>query len=377
MNTIVKTATTLITGKLTITFDKVVFRYETLSWKRRINWLLAELGYFLKLSKPLALPTHLQIEPSNDCNLACPLCHIVTDNKPRGFMTLTDFKRIIDEIGDYLLFLHFWGWGEPFLNRDFFAMAAYARERGIRIISSTNGHFFQNRDNIDRLIDSGLDVLIVALDGADPETYEQYRQKGDFTRVVDGIKRLLQRRNERGASSPRVNLRMLVTRDNEHQVEPVRALAEELGVDIFSLKTMCSFDNESHWQTILPDNTAYRRFRYDRDGEPIRIKNPCKKPWNHPTVYRDGTVVPCDYYTGEEFNVGNMFSGRGFRDVWFGKRFNTLRRRFPEEYQDGMRCSSCSLNYADVDRCVSHAFLCGHAGPDSSGNEPRAQTPDE
>ncbi len=158
---------------------------------------------------------------------------------------------------------------------------------------------------------------------------------------------------------------MLVTRENEHQVEPMRSLAEKLGVDIFSLKTMCSFDNESHWETILPDNAVYRRFRYNQKGEPIRIKNPCKKPWNHPTIYRDGLVVPCDYNTGEEFNIGNMFtqSQNGFRSGWFGKRFNTVRKRFPREYEQGMRCSSCSLNYADVDRCVSHAFLCGHPQP--------------
>ncbi len=54
-------------------------------------------------------------------------------------------------------------------------MARYAHDRGIKIINSTNAHFFQNRENIDRLIDSRLDVLIIALDGVDPDTYEQYR----------------------------------------------------------------------------------------------------------------------------------------------------------------------------------------------------------
>ncbi len=361
---ILRTLNTLLTGNLTITFDKVNFRYTHLTVRRRVNWLLAELGYLFRVTTPWAWPTHLQIEPSNECNLRCPLCHIVTDNKPRGYLELDGFKKIIDQVGDYLLFLHFWGWGEPFLNKDFYSMIGYAGSKGIQIISSTNGHFFKNTENIDRLIDSGLDVLIVALDGHNAETYEIYRQKGDFDKVVSGIKNLLKRRKERGQSQPRINLRMLVTNDNEDQVEDMKAFAKELGVDIFSLKTICSFDNEKRWQSLLPRNPTYRRFRYDSEGNPVKIQNPCKKPWNHPCVYRDGTIVPCDYHTGEEFNLGNMFQkGNNFKSIWFGSSFQKFRKQFIKQQKNDSRCMTCSLNYADVDRCVSHAFMTGKTVP--------------
>ncbi len=273
-------------------------------------------------------------------------------------MKLDDFKKLIDEVGDYLLFLHFWGWGEPFLNKDFFSMIKYAKDKGIKIITSTNGHFFENEDNVDKLIDSGLDVLIFALDGVDKETYEKYRQKGDFDKAIQGLRLLLQRREKRGKSFPRINLRMLVTRDNEGQISQMRSLAQNIGVDVLTLKTLCSFDNETKWESIVPCNQEYRRFEYDDEGQPIRIKNPCKKPWNHPTVYRDGTVVPCDYYTGEEFSLGNVFSndGHGFRQVWFGKDFQKFIARFIKGECTGLRCGDCSLNFADIDQCVSHAF---------------------
>lgn len=349
---------TLITRRLVITFDKVDFTYTHLSWKRLRNWFLAELSYSLKSKSSWAYPTHLQVEPTNDCNLRCPLCHIVTDNKPRGLLNIDDFKRLIDEVGDYLLFLHFWGWGEPFLNKDFFSMIRYAKDKGIKIITSTNGHFFENDENVDKLIDSGLDVLIFALDGVNKETYEKYRQKGDFDKAIQGLRLLLRRREKRETSFPLINLRMLVTRDNEGQVSQMRSLAQNMGVDVLTLKTMCSFDNEAKWESIVPCNLEYRRFEYDDEGQPIRIKNPCKKPWNHPTVYRDGTVVPCDYYTGEEFSLGNVFTndGSGFRQVWFGNSFQQFRYRFRKGERSGLRCEDCSLNFADVDQCVSHAF---------------------
>ena len=127
MEKILKAIKTLFTRRLVITFDKVDFTYTHLSWKRLVNWFLAELSYYLKSDRVWVYPTHLQIEPANVCNLRCPLCHIVTDNTPRGFLVFNDFKKIIDEVGDYLLFLHFWGWGEPFLNEDFFPMIRYIK----------------------------------------------------------------------------------------------------------------------------------------------------------------------------------------------------------------------------------------------------------
>ena len=78
----------------------------------------------------------------------------------------------------------------------------------------------------------------------------------------------------------------------------MRELAEKIGVDMLTLKTLCSFDNKTEGETLVPCNREYRRFEYDDKGKPIRKKNSCKKMWNHPTVYLDGTVVPCDYYTG-------------------------------------------------------------------------------
>jgi radical SAM protein with 4Fe4S-binding SPASM domain len=355
MRRILKALGTFATGRLNLVFDKVHFTYEHLSWKRRWNWFLDELSYVLKASRAWSLPTHLQIEPSNECNLRCPLCHVVTDDKPHGLLELDDFKRIIDEVGDSILFLHFWGWGEPFLNPQIYAMIRYAKNKGLRIISSTNGHFFTDEANVDKLIASGLDVLIVAVDGADAETYEKYRQRGDFECVMSGLRLLLRRRREHGSALPRINLRMLVTRDNEHQVPELKRIARDLGVDVFSLKTLCSFDNAAEWETIVPCNPEYRRFFYTPEGEPIRINNPCKKPWNHPTLYRDGVVVPCDYYTGTEFNLGNAYEG-GFRRVWSGAAFRRLRRRFAKKDRAGLRCDTCSLNYADVDRCVAQAF---------------------
>ena len=353
MKRLYRVVNAFLTRRLVITLDRMEFVYKDLSWKRLTNWFLAETGYLLKRNLIRTYPTHLQIEPTDRCNLRCTVCHVVTDDKLRGMLTPENFRRVIDEIGDYLLVINMWGWGEPFLNPEIFSMIRYAKERGIKVITSTNGHFFDSDEAVDRLIDSGLDVLIFALDGVDRESYAKYRQGGDFDKVIQGLERLVRRRKERGAATPRINLRMVVTSDNEDQVPQMQKLASEAGVDAFSFKTMNSFDNKDDGDSLVPHNKAYRRFSYDEAGEPIRTKNTCKKFWNHMTIYRDGLVVPCSFHTGRDLAFGNVFNGdTTCTRIWFGEEYRNLRSRFAAGDLAGLRCENCVLSFADLDRSV-------------------------
>ncbi|MBP1749038.1 MAG: radical protein [Deltaproteobacteria bacterium] len=357
MSKILGVIKTLATRRLNLAFDRIPLTCTHVSGKKLRTWFLTELSYLMKTRRSLSLPTHLQIETTNRSNLRCPVCHVVTDGKPKGFMSFRDFRKIIDEVGDFLLLLNLWGWGEPFLNPDIHKMIRYAGDRGIKTITSTNGHFFGDAEAADMIIDSGLDALIVALDGADSETYEKYRRGGDFDRVVKGVETLVRRKNERSSPSPFINLRMLVTCENEHQVPKVRDLARNIGVDAMSIKTLNSFDNEKDGRGLIPRSRKYRRFRYDDTGEPVRGQNSCKKLWNHPTIYWDGTVVPCDYYTGSEFALGNVFhDGPGFAEIWFGGKYRKLRSRFRSRELAGLRCEDCALNFADLKKSTLPVF---------------------
>ena len=84
-----------VTRKLVIEFDKMEFTYTHLSHKRYFNWVFAELSSILKTRKAYAYPTHLQLEPTNNCNLSCPLCNVVTDkNRKKGVLRFDDFKKL-------------------------------------------------------------------------------------------------------------------------------------------------------------------------------------------------------------------------------------------------------------------------------------------
>jgi MoaA/NifB/PqqE/SkfB family radical SAM enzyme len=271
-----------------------------------------------------------------------------------------------------MLFLHFWGWGEPFMNKDIYRMIRYAREKGLKVITSTNGHFLSSEEDIDSLIGSGLDAIIFAMDGADRETYEKFRRRGDFDKMLDNLRLLVKRRMEKGAGSPAINLRMVVTKENEDQISRMREFAASVGVDMLSLKTLGSHDDETLWNESIPRNYEYRRYEYDDAGEAIRKRNTCKRMWHHPFIYCDGTVALCCYHLAGEVPVGNAFAsnGDGFSKVWFGQEYRRARAGFMafrggNGHSGPERCRTCNTNYTNNWDYVSHAFYLRDNGKTS------------
>ncbi len=136
-------------GRLRFNFEQLPFEARNLSWKKKINFFLAGLNQYLLPSKPIGYPVIAQVEPSNVCNLECALCLTTSINHERkaALLSLETFKKFIDEVGDYLLLIIFWNWGEPFLNPEATDMIRYATDKGILIHSSTNGNVpFSVRD---------------------------------------------------------------------------------------------------------------------------------------------------------------------------------------------------------------------------------------
>jgi MoaA/NifB/PqqE/SkfB family radical SAM enzyme len=179
----------LLKGKFGFEFELLPYRAENIRLRKAANFFLAGLNQYLLPAKPLGYPVIAQVEPANYCNLDCPLCLTTNITKARSktLLSLEAFKRFIDECGDYLLLLVLWNWGEPFLNPDLIKMIAYAKARGIVVHTSTNGNVPLDEAQVEALVDSGLDSLVVAVDGASQETYEKYRQGGRLDRVILNI----------------------------------------------------------------------------------------------------------------------------------------------------------------------------------------------
>lgn len=347
----------LATQEVGLECDSVPFRFDRVPRRKILNWVLTEASVYTKPDRPWGWPTMLQIEPDARCNLRCVVCPVTTGmGRQTGPMDLDVFKKLIDEVGDYVFLILMWDWGEPFLNPGVYDMIAYARQKGIKTVSSSNGQLFRQQKHADAVIRSGLDSLIIALDGITQQTYELYRQGGDVEAVLEGARMVVARKKALGSSTPLLNLRFVAMKHNEHEIPQLEKLARSLGVDALTIKTFNPYESD---EALIPTNPRYRRFRYTADGKSrLRVAhNPCKHLWNMPSVHWNGIVCGCTHDAEETLVLGDL-KVDAFKDIWYGDAARRLRQRFRSGWEAIPLCEHCSYAYEGgscVDETIADA----------------------
>ncbi len=331
--------------------DAIGYKWENVPDEKYVNWreMTWPDGFNTADFTVRGFPYMLQIEPTNICNLSCPFCPAAADkyelNRERRHMRFEEFKSIIDDMQTYLLFVVLWNWGEPFINPELPAMIRYASERGIKVVTSTNAHFLQEKEYVEEILRSGLATLIVAIDSLHEENYKAFRKGGNLTRAISGLKFLLELKKQI-KSETLVNMRMVITKHNEHELPQMKNLAQKLRVDKFTVKTVyptCGL--KSNDEMITPNNPEYRRYVYKPGTyERIRIDVPCEKIWHISTILSNGDVVPCCYDFSAEKKVGNVFE-KPFREIWNSPAYGELRRIILYEKDSVPICRECTINY--------------------------------
>jgi MoaA/NifB/PqqE/SkfB family radical SAM enzyme len=188
-------------------------------------------------------PISLSLEPTTACNLRCPECPsgLRNFNRPTGRMNLALLDNILADVKSYCLHINFYFQGEPYLHPQFLDMVDRCNQAGIYSAASTNAHFL-NSKKAKETVESGLDRLIISIDGVEQSTYESYRKTGSLDKVIEGTKNILHWKKELKSSTPHVIFQFLVVKPNEHQIDEVRSLGKELGVDEVRLKTAQIYD---------------------------------------------------------------------------------------------------------------------------------------
>lgn len=125
------------------------------------------------------------------------------------------YQKVIDELAPRLSYLIFYFQGEPYLNPKFLEQVEYASAKNIYTATSTNAHYL-NDQVAQRTVESGLDRLIISIDGTTQETFEQYRVVGKLEKVIEGTKNIVKWKKELKSKTPHVIFQYLVVKPNEH-----------------------------------------------------------------------------------------------------------------------------------------------------------------
>jgi radical SAM protein with 4Fe4S-binding SPASM domain len=319
-----------------------------LTWRRIANASGVLSSYHLsriqKNASIKGLPISIAIEPTTSCNLRCPECPsgLRSFSRATGMLQQSLFESTIDQLADRLTYLTFYFQGEPYLHTSFLDMVEYASRKGIYTATSTNGHFL--KDDVSRAtVESGLDRLIISIDGTTQETYESYRVGGSLEKVIEGTRNILQWKKELKSSTPHVVFQFLVVKPNEHQINDVYKLARAMGVDQVVLKTAQIYDY-THGSDLIPDDSRYSRYKKNSDGS-YAIKNSmlnqCWKMWNSCVVTWDGKIVPCCFDKDATHVLGDL-KKTSFEEIWYGDQYNHFRNSLLRSRNEIEICRNCT-----------------------------------
>lgn len=289
-------------------------------------------------------PFAVSIEPTTACNLGCPECPsgLKQFSRDTGNLKTDFFKKLIDELEKDLIYLTFYFQGEPYINPDFLNMVKYAHDKGIYTATSTNAHFLTEEVAI-KTIESGLDKLIVSLDGTTQEVYEQYRINGNLEKVLAGTREIIKWKKKTKSSTPKVVFQFLVVKPNEHQINDAKKLARELGVDEITFKTAQVYDY-INGNPLIPTVDKYSRYRKTTEGT-YQVKNDmidqCWRMWHSCVITWDGLVVPCCFDKDAKHRMGDLKT-QSFEQIWQSETYQNFRNTILKSRSEIDICRNCT-----------------------------------
>ena len=290
------------------------------------------------------MPVSMSFEPTTSCNLRCPECPsgLRSFTRPTGMLDDDFFRSTIDDVADTLMYLLFYFQGEPYLHPRFLDLVAYASRKNIYTATSTNAHYLDD-ENARKTVESGLDRLIISIDGTTQATYQAYRKGGSLDKVIEGTRNLVQWKKKLKSKTPHLIFQFLVVRPNEHQIGDVKALAKALEVDEVRFKTAQIYDYEDGSE-LMPTLGQYSRYKKDDTGKyhvKNKLLNHCWKMWHSCVITWDGKVVPCCFDKDAHHQLGDL-KKMEFKDLWQSQEYKQFRQSLIRSRSEIDMCKNCT-----------------------------------
>ena len=150
-------------------------------------------------------------------------------------------------------------------------------------------------------------------------------------------------RKEAGVKHPFIELQFLVLKHNQHQLEEIKKLGKEFGVDKVTLKTAQVYEFEEG-NDFIPDIDKYSRYKKFPDGV-YRIKNKlpnrCFRMWSGCVLTWDLRVVPCCFDKDARHQFGSMKT-ETFDAIWKSEKYTAFRQQILKNRAEIEICRNCT-----------------------------------
>ena len=194
----------------------------------------------------------LYIETSSRCNINCRMCMRGSAFKSEGDMELSLFQKLTP-VFPGLKFINFSGIGEPLLNPGLFEMIRIAKklmpsdgETGF----TTNGMLI-DKEIAGELVSSGLDKIVISIDGVNPETYGYIRKGSDFERIKRGIGFLNSTKEKMKKSVPKIGIEFVVMKRNLDELPSIINFAGENNIEFVIVSHLLPYSEEMAGESVF------------------------------------------------------------------------------------------------------------------------------
>lgn len=367
----------LARGRYSFVYDQMPVTMQRMSWAKRVNLFRSGGNLVYRRTRGWSMPLHIQLELTNFCNLRCPVCPTgirAVERKPQA-IDPAFFEDLIDEIGPYLLTTSLWAWGEPLLHPNLERILRAIRKHDIAILLSTNGQKLNDPKVIEALVNEPPTYLIVAIDGLTDETNTEFRKGAKLAPALEGVRKIAEIKRRKNLTHPVLHMRYIVMKHNQHEVPNLVGFARDHGFDLLTERTLAIIDASSSHDThcsLVPDIGELRAYDYDDGARIHRSDYICQEPFWFPTVFADGTLVPCEQDFNATQTIGVLSAENTFADLWYSDRAREVRRTIrdtPEKLSFCVNCPYRDREQTDVsakvhflNREIDYESLIGHTG---------------
>jgi wyosine [tRNA(Phe)-imidazoG37] synthetase (radical SAM superfamily) len=298
--------------------------------RMKLNMPVKWASYHTDALQDATYPDRVYIESTNYCNLKCIMCPtgLGIIQRPKGYMDMTLYRAIMDEIGPLIGSAVLHSWGEPLMHPELFEMIRIGKRHDVRMETSTNITIL-NTERARAVLDAGLDVLYLAMDGATKETYERVRVNAKWDKSLRNVDRFLELKAQRRGTT-RVIMQIIAMNETRAEVDAFVQRWNRPEVDVVNVK---------HLDTWGDQVDAITEHKPAAELMPMK-RVPCPNLWYHGYIFWDGTLTSCERDYDQKTPLGNV-GDAGVLAAWNGPAMQALRQKHVDGDFTAPACERC------------------------------------